>query len=198
MTTFAIPAGTPADALAEQHLVARAVRGERGAFGTLYQRHVERVFHFVVFRVRDVSVAEDLTQEIFVNALRGIGTLDHPERFAPWLVAIARNRVRNHWRTVSRGPEVVEPEDTDDPFAGVADEDPFAAVEARAAAEDLLAGAARLSDLQHEVLSLRFVAGLSVAETAFLLERTENAIKNLQHHALANLRRHVAAVGGEG
>ncbi len=172
------------------------MRGERGAFGLLYQRHVERVYNFVVFRVRDTAVAEDLTQEVFINALRGISSLDHPERFVPWLLAIAGNRIRNHWRSASRRPNLAEPDAAGDPLDAVTGDDVMADLEARVAAEDLLSGAARLTDLQREVLALRFVAGLSVAETAMLMRRSEGAVKNLQHHALASLRRHLAAAGG--
>jgi RNA polymerase sigma factor (sigma-70 family) len=137
----------PAEASAELRLVARAVRGERGAFGLLYQRHVERVYRYVQFRVHDTAMAEDLTQDIFISAYRGLAGLEQPDRFAGWLMAIARNRVLNHWRAAGRAPDRAEPDGEGDPLDLVPAADALAALEARVAAEDLLAGAIGLTDL---------------------------------------------------
>ena len=182
-----------AEASPERRLVARAVAGERGAFGQLYQRHVGRVYRYVAFRVHDMTLAEDLTQEIFINAYRALADLERPDRFGAWLMAIARNRVLNHWRAAGRAPDLAEPDGDGDPLDLVPADDALAALEARVAAEDLLAGAGALIELQQEVLALRFVAGLDVATTAELMGRSENAVKNLQFHALAALRRSLAA-----
>jgi len=183
----------PADARSADHdLIDRAVRGEPGAFGQLYQRHAERVFRYVSFRVRDAQQAEDLTQEIFVSAFRGVGTLADGDRFVAWLLAIARNRLLNHWRSAARRPSSVELDATGEADSMPA-EDALAVLDERVSAEALLAGASRLTALQEEVLALRFVSGLSVSETAASMGRSENAVKNLQHHALAALRRHIEA-----
>ncbi|MEO8082808.1 MAG: sigma-70 family RNA polymerase sigma factor [Ardenticatenales bacterium] len=204
MSTGWASARAPFESTAEPHLVARATRGERGAFGLLYQRHVERVFRFVVFRVRDEAMAEDLTQDIFISAYRGIDRLEQAEKFVPWLLTIARNRVLNHWRAAQRGTEHVafergdgatggDEDWTDGWVSGTPTDDEMAALEDRIVVADLLAGAERLTDLQHDVLALRFIAGLSVADTAAVLCRSDDAVKNVQHHALKSLRRHVAA-----
>lgn len=181
------------EASIEPLLVARAAGGEHGAFGLLYQRHVDRVYQYVFFRVRNADLAEDLTQEIFISAYRAIAGLQHADRFVPWLLTIARNRLLNHWRAAQRTADAVRPDDIDDALADVAGEDELSALEARVATEALIAGAARLTDLQHDVLGLRFVSGLSVAETAAIMGRSESAVKNLQHHALKALRFHLLA-----
>ncbi len=189
--------GHPADGpFADRHLVDRAARGEPGAFGLLYQRHVEVAFRYVSFRVRDAQQAEDLTQEIFISAFRGIATLTDGDRFVAWLLAIARNRLLNHWRSAARRPGSVDLAAAGDEDASAAF-DPLAALDERVSAEALLAGASRLTELQEEVLALRFVSGLSVSETAAAMGRSESAVKNLQHHALAALRRHIEARSGE-
>jgi RNA polymerase sigma-70 factor (ECF subfamily) len=197
-------ARAPFESSAEPHLVARAARGERGAFGLLYQQHVDRIFRFVVFRVRDVSMAEDLTQDIFISAFSAIDRLEHVERFVPWLLTIAHNRITNYWRSTRRADghiagrlDVDAGIDVDDPrIDRPTAYDAMAALESRVAVEDLLAGAARLTDLQHDVLALRFVAALSVRDTAAVLGRSETAVKNLQHHALKAIRRHIDAASG--
>ena len=185
------------EAEGDARLVARAVRGEVGAFGQLYQRHVDAVFHYVHFRVRDVGQAEDLTQEVFINALKGIVDLRDHGRFRQWLFRIAHRQVLNHWRSLGSRPRVADPlpgEDPDDRLDRIArSPEPTVPIDERCAAEDVLAATARLTDLQQQVIALRFVGGLSVGEAAAAMDRTENAVKNLQHHALAALRRHLNA-----
>lgn len=185
-------AATEHDGPPEYRLVKRAMSGERGAFGQLYQRHVDAVFNYLYFRVRDVGLAEDLAQDTFVRAYKGISRLRRPERFEAWLMRIAHNRVLNHWREQAARPETVGGSVmADEAAATAAATDALAPLEHRLAAEAVLRAAAELTDLQHQVIALRFVSGLSVAETATVMGRSVNAVKNLQHHALAGLRRHL-------
>ena len=193
----------------ERCLVDRAQQGDRAAFGLIYQHYVDRVYSFVHFRVRDDGLAEDLTQEVFIQALRGLGTYDWRGSLAPWLLRIARNTVIDHWRTVARRPErplsVVEIGDeegdetsrigrlaTEEAEVGLAE------IEGQLDRAQLIDATARLTDLQQQVIALRFAAGLSIRETAEALGRTEGAVKNLQHHALRAMRRHLAADACDG
>jgi RNA polymerase sigma-70 factor (ECF subfamily) len=176
-------------------LAVRAIRGEPGAFGQLYQQHVDGVYHYVRFRVRDDALAEDLTHDVFVSALRHIGELKAPERFRAWLLTIAHNRVLNHWRDAAIRPLPAArlPEDSPEeagPTVAVEDEG-FDAVASKLDAARVLVAAEQLTALQQQVVALRFVAGLSLAETAESMDRSVNAVKNLQHHALAALRQHL-------
>lgn len=188
------------DAEPDVRCVERTLRGEPGAFGRLYQRHVEGVYNFVHFRVRDDRVAEDLTQDVFVNALRGLPQLRDPARFRPWLLRIAHHRVLNHWRARSGAPDEVELPADDDPatsppgLLAAAADGPLASLERRLDADDIAAALGTLTDLQKQVVALRFIAGLSVAETADAMDRSVSAVKNLQHHALHALRRRLGAV----
>jgi RNA polymerase sigma-70 factor, ECF subfamily len=192
--------GDLVDAAADERaLVARAQQGDRQAFGRIYQDYVDRVYSFVAFRVRDDPLAEDLTQEVFVQALRALPSYDWRGSLAPWLLRIARNTIIDHWRQRARRPErtltAVEVGDTDEEGdrleRWVSDE----AAEAVARAEQVLdrrrlvAAATHLTQLQQQVVALRFASGLSVQETAAAMGRSEGAIKNLQHHALRALRR---------
>lgn len=187
------------DAAAESGLVARAVRGEAGAFGRLYQAHVQTVYNYVHFRVRDAATAEDLTQDVFTSAFHGVASLRDRDRFRGWLLRIAHNRVANHWRdrVGDVGLDAECGEDAGPASSEMPDRSacPLEAVETRLTADAVLRACGRLTDLQQQVIALRFVVGLSVAETAEVMGRSENAVKNLQHHALAALRRHTAGGG---
>jgi len=190
------------EAETERQCIAGAIRGEPGAFGRLYQRHVDAVYNYVYFRVRDEVTAEDLTQDVFVNAFKGMAQLKAAHKFKPWLLRIAHNRVLNHWRTRSARSEFfdvpIEEETAEGmPLAdqALATDGRLADADLRLAVGDLVAAIERLTDLQRQVIALRFVAGLSVAETAEAMERSTAAVKNLQHHALVALRRSVRAPG---
>lgn len=177
-------------------LVALAIAGDRAAFGRLYEAHVDHVYNYLYFELRDAARAEDLTQDVFLRALRGLGGLTQPERFESWLMRIAHNRLVDHWQALGRDRvmhSAAPAADGHDALDCEAAPDAFEPLERRVLAEHMLAAAEGLTRLQREVLALRFVAGLSVAETAQAMGRSENAVKNLQHHALAGLRRILTA-----
>lgn len=188
------------DVADERSVVEAARAGDADAFGLLYERYVDRVYSFVLFRVRDSSVAEDLTQDVFVQVLRGLDGYDWRGTLAPWLLRIARNTVIDHWRRIARRPERplsaveadAEGDEEDSRIGRMADEEGEVAIVQAEAMLDraaFLRASAQLTDLQREVLALRFASGLSIRETAEAMHKSEGAIKNLQHHAVRALRR---------
>ena len=184
----------------DRQLAERASQGDRAAFGLLYERHVDAVFAYVQYRVRDVGVAEDLTQDIFLSAMRAMPGFRWQGSFAPWLMRCAHNRVVNHWRSLGRrAPELAMDETNDEgqpvfELAGDAGgwQEALDGIDA-GRVERAVAG---LTYLQQQVVALRFGAGLSLAETAQALSRSENAVKNLQHNALVSLRRRLPQTQG--
>ncbi len=183
----------------ERRLVGLAAKGDTRAFGELYQRHVDRVFSFIVFRVRDRALAEDLTQDVFVQMMRALEGFDWQGSLAPWLMRIARNTVIDHWRRQGRRPEraVSLTESVgDDDEGGRLDrlvdeqgEEDVSRAESVLDRARLMEASESLTDLQRQVVALRFGSGLSIRETADVMDRSEGAIKNLQHHALRALRK---------
>jgi RNA polymerase sigma-70 factor (ECF subfamily) len=186
----------------EGALVERAQRGDSAAFGELYQRHVERVYSYIVFRVQDTETAQDLTSEVFLSALRAVASFTYRGAVSPWLMSIARNAVVDHWRRRGRRPE--EPlssfevdleEEEEGLVERLALRTEYLAPDDRAElvlTRERIAGAAtHLTDLQQQVLALRFSAGMSVKESAQAMGRSEGAVKNLQHHALRALKKHL-------
>ena len=172
-------------------LVEAAGRGDRGAFELLYRDYLSLVYRAVLFQVRQRELAEDICQEVFLQAYRSLGELRDPERFRVWLLRIAQNRIRNHWRDQSRRP--APPVDREPADLSVSTEpDPRATAEQLLLSQDVLQAMERLTALQRQVVTLRFIVGLSAAEAGAILDRSENAVHNLQHHGLAALRKHLS------
>jgi RNA polymerase sigma-70 factor (TIGR02952 family) len=166
-------------------LVERAQAGEAEAFGQLYDRYADMVFRYLYHRVSDRQTAEDFTSETFVRALRRIDSLSFQGRdVGAWLVTIARNIVRDHVKSSRFRLEVTTADmrDADRVTAGPED----AVLQGLTNAE-LLACVAQLGDEQRECIALRFLQGLSVAETAAAMGKKDGAIKALQHRAVKRL-----------
>lgn len=179
--------------LTEQQVVHRAARGDQAALGALYQRYVDDVYGYIHLRVRDTALAEDLTHDVFVRAFAALPRFRWQGSLAPWLMRCAHNRVANHWRSQGRRPELLsfdqEDEGEERSMLLAVDGDFDEALAVRITTDEVLAAMAQLTDLQQQVLALRFGAGLSLVETAAVMQRSVNAVKNLQHHAVAGLRR---------
>ncbi len=166
-------------------VIARARSGDRAAFSELYDRHVDSVYRYLVYRVREPADAEDLTSEVFTRAFANIHRYRwQGKSFLAWLYTIARNAVTDRRRR--ERPTV----DLDDAY-GVAEDGPTAHDHAvRGEALDALRGAIRhLTSEQQEVIVLRFVENLSSRQVAKVLGKNEGAIRALQFRALGRLRK---------
>jgi RNA polymerase sigma-70 factor, ECF subfamily len=166
-------------------LVEAAQQGDADAFGQLYDRYVDVVHRYAYARLGDRTLAEDVTSETFLRALRRIGTVSYRGRdVGAWFVTIARNLVLDHVKSGRNRYEVVSGEPLE-PSVGI--EGPEPAVLRRLSAEELLRCVRQLPPDQQECVVLRFLQGLSVAETAAVMSRNVGAVKALQHRALRRL-----------
>jgi len=175
------------------NLVHAAQAGDSAAFGQLYDRYVDTVFRYVLFRMSDRDLAEDVTSETFLRALRRISTVSYQGRdVGAWFITIARNLVFDHVKSSRFRCEVVTDEVTEPgQAAGRAQSQDTSEPEQRAMTNvtntKLLDSVASLGADQRECVVLRFLQGLSVAETAHIMNRNEGAIKALQHRAVRRL-----------
>ncbi len=172
-------------------LVERAQAGEAEAFGLIYDRYVDTVFRFVYFRVGNRQLAEDLTSDTFLRALKRIGSFTWQGRdLGAWLVTIARNLVADHFKSGRYRLEVTTGDvlDADREDRGP-EGSPEAAVVEHITNVALLTAVTRLNPEQQECIVLRFLQGLSVAETARAMGKNEGAIKALQYRAVRALAR---------
>ncbi len=176
----------PLDAMAPiPDVIERARNGDVAAFGEIYDTHVDSVYRYLLYRVRQPSDAEDLTSEVFTRAFANIHRYRwQGKSFLAWLYTIARNAVTDRRR---RDRPTVE---LDNAY-GLAAGGPTAHDRAVLGEEvDALRGAVKhLTGEQQEVLVLRFVENLSSREVAKILGKNEGAIRALQFRALGRLRK---------
>ncbi len=171
----------------DAELIARAQRGEVSAIGQLYDRHRESIFRYLWLRLDERQLAEDLTGDVFMRMLAALPRYRMKGLpFRAWLYRIAHNLLVDYFRKLNHQATV--PLDAVEE-QGAEDDDLGRTIELALLSERLQAALLRLEPTQSEVIILRFLADLSLQETALALGKTEGAIKALQHRGLSGLRR---------
>lgn len=170
-------------------LVQRAQGGDAEAFGQLYDRYVGQVYRYIAYRVASTQVAEDLTSETFLRALRRIESFTWQGRdVGAWFVTIARNLIADHYKSGRYRLEMTTDDVAESGAAPVIDGPERAVLEAMTN-KVLLQAVKKLNAEQQECVVLRFLQGLSVAETAQVMGKNDGAIKALQYRAIRALGR---------
>jgi RNA polymerase sigma-70 factor, ECF subfamily len=171
----------------EQRLVEAACRGEESAIEALYRTHFDAIYRYVLFRVGSPASAEDVTSQVFLGMLRGLGRYrDEGKPFVAWLYGIAQKQIAFFLRGQSRAPNSVDLDAAAELAAHSAG--PHATAEQRELRVAIAQALSKVPDGQREVIMLRYILSLSVAETAAVVERTEGAVKQLQLRGLATLK----------
>ncbi|HEX4976841.1 MAG TPA: sigma-70 family RNA polymerase sigma factor [Nocardioides sp.] len=166
-------------------LVELARGGDAEAFGQLYDHYHTSVYRFLYYRVGTVALAEDLTSETFFRALRSMGSFRWQGKdFGAWLMTIARNLTADHYKA---GRTRLECATEDMGAHDSATEGPETSVLSSLTNEALLTALKELPTEQQECLIMRFLQGLSIAETAKVLGRSDGAVKQLQLRGVRNL-----------
>jgi RNA polymerase sigma-70 factor (ECF subfamily) len=169
----------------DDQLRVEAAQRDRSRFGELYEENFHRVYAYVVRRVGDRHRAEDLTADVFREALAGIGKFEwRGVSFAAWLLGIASRVVADYWKRVCR--ETASPVD-------VPEEPSPVEIERRTILFQLVD---RLPEAQFRVIHMRFVEQKSIREIAQELGRSEGAVKQLQLRAIENLRAQLEGAHG--
>ncbi len=179
--------------LNEGAFILASIEGDGKAFETLYVRYMQAIYRYVYFRVGDEIQAEDITEEVFVRAWEALPNYQHRKHpFSSWLYRIAHNLIIDYYRRkkpvpISNGlmrthPDTAESLDT---------------MVNRKQEKQLLADAVQqLSELEQEIVLLRFVEGLSHKEIAALVGRSQTACRVILHRALKSLRSTLAELEG--
>ncbi len=175
----------------EAGLVARAQQGDETAVSRLYRQYAPRIYGYIASRVRDPVLADDLTSDAFLCALEGLPQFEHRGvSIAAWLYRIAHDRVADHFRRQAQRPAVPLAEELLPAQDGFDQE-----MDAHLRLQQLGQAMERLTADQHQVILLRFVAGLKLREVAYVMGKSEHAVKMLQLRALRRLRELVTQTG---
>lgn len=195
-------AATPFAAVDDASLVRRAQAGDRDAFVALYRRHVDDVYGFALRQLGSVQDAEDVTSETFLKVVAALATFDGRASFRTWLFAVARNQLRDRWRSERRRPRTVAFDDAlaaepgaCDAADGASDGDGArgphgASTEAAPTWPDgpvAALGRTVLDGLPshyRRVLELRIGHGRSIRDVAEAMQTSPGNVKVLQHRAL--------------
>ena len=178
----------------EEKLVRRAQQ-EPEAFAQIYEEYFDKIYRYIVIRIGSEAEAEDLTQQVFLNALKSLSSFKWKGvPFSSWLYRIAHNQVVDYLRKKAKHATeslngMVK--------AVVSDDNPQMEFERKVDIEQVFLATKRLTEAQCEVISLRFASELSVAEAAKVMGKSEGAIKALQHSAIVALRKVLLASESE-
>jgi RNA polymerase sigma-70 factor (ECF subfamily) len=177
---------TAPETVAEERLRIEAAQRDPARFAHLYEAHFDRVYAYAARRLRNRQEAEDLTAEVFHQALRNLGRFEwRGLPFAAWLFRIAANAIADRARRTAR--ERAEPGPMPEP------EPPFELVEDHARLCRLVR---ELPEDQRRVIEMRFTEERSIREVAAALGRSEGAVKQLQFRALRGLREGMGQANG--
>ncbi len=188
------PIGAAASTARDADLVRAAQAGDVACFGQLYERYFDKVYSYLSFKLGNAAEAEDLAEQVFLKALESLGGYRWTGvPFQAWLFRIAHNLLVDYLRR--RSKRASEPLDEALPDRR-READPEALLAEKLTRQGLIEAVERLTELQRQVIALKFAGGLSNAEVAAILGKTEGAVKALQHAALQALQRQFARRGG--
>jgi len=169
----------------EQSLVQRAKEHDEEAFAQLYEEYFDKIYRYVALKIGNRVEAEDMTQQVFVNALHSISSYKwrgYP--FSAWLFRIAHNQVVDHLRKKTRQSTLPLNEEL-----ATAGDNPQQLIESKMSTEQLVTATKELTPAQREVVALRFAGELPIAQVARIMGKSEGAVKSLQHSAIVALRK---------
>jgi RNA polymerase sigma-70 factor, ECF subfamily len=171
----------------ELRLIIKAKRGDREAYGVLYEQHAPLVYRFLVTNTNNVQEAEDLTEEVFIRVWRALAGYEPSEfPFSAFVFRVARNLLIDTYRSQRRiePPMSIDEHNLDETLA-----DASQALTGKMEFEELYAALQRLREDYREILVLRFIDDLSIDEVSQVMNRSPGAVRVLQHRALAALRK---------
>lgn len=169
----------------EQSLVQRAQRHDEEAFAQLYEKYFDKIYRYVALKIGNRVEAEDMTQIVFINALRSISSYKwRGLPFSAWLFRIAHNQVVDYLRKKTRQSTLSLNESLT-----ASGDNPQQITEYKMNIEQLVMATRELTPAQQEVVALRFAGELPIAQVARAMGKSDGAVKALQHSAIVALRK---------
>jgi RNA polymerase sigma-70 factor (ECF subfamily) len=167
-------------------LVEKAKNGEEEAFGQLYDSFAQRIFKYIRLKVQNRQEAEDILQETFIKAYRGLSGLRPDDlNFNAWLYKIAGNTINDHFRKAYRTPDILS---IDENFDLPSSQSLEKEIEVSSDMDNMRKTFAKLPPLYKQVLELRFLQEFSLDEIAKILNKSNLSVRLLQHRALKKVK----------
>jgi RNA polymerase sigma-70 factor (ECF subfamily) len=176
----------------EDELLSRARAGDQQAFRAIYDQYFAPVYNFIRLRVQDGDEAQDLAADVFLDFFLALRGRAPRLSLRAWLFRVARNKIYDHYGRQRQLPTAALEEWV--PVTG--EYGPEAQFMARAEVQQVRAALRQLPADHQEVLLLRFGQGLSLDQTADLMDKSISAVKSLQFRAVEALRKRLQAVEG--
>jgi RNA polymerase sigma-70 factor, ECF subfamily len=161
-----------------------AIKGDTVAFGRLFDMYIDAIYKHVYYRVGSVQDAQDISQQVFVNAFKAIKRFRSTNTpFLGWLMRIAHNLIVDYYRAK-------KPQADLDPELEIKDEaeDPPEISERHAIQSVLRKHILELPAAQQQVILLHFIEGFDYPKIAKMIGKSEGAVRMLQHRGLTSLR----------
>lgn len=169
----------------EIKLIESAVKGKASAFGLLYDHYQPKIYRFVLIKIGRCEDAEDITHQVFLNAWQNISNYkDLGFPFSSWLYRIAKNQVIDKYRTKKQEVDLESVDEEIFADSGIGEN-----IEIKIRLERVMKEMKNLKQDYQDVLIMRFVEDLSIKEVAAAVEKSEGAVKLMQHRAIKELKK---------
>lgn len=167
-------------------LITKAREGDSEAFGQIYDSFAQKIFKYIRLKIQDRQEAEDILQEVFIKAYKGLGGLAMENlNFSAWLYKVAGNTINDHFRKKYRTPEIIG---IDEKFDAPSKYSLQGEVTAKWDWDLARQAFNRLPPIYKQVLELRFVQEMSLNEVAEILNKNSLSVRLIQHRALKKVR----------
>lgn len=164
-------------------IIQRAQKGEKDAFGLIYDAFSEKIYKFIYFRVGHRETAEDILSDTFVKAWSKLNQVSSSNTFSAWVYQIAKHNIIDYYRLKKT---TVDLEDVSDILVDLAN--PIDELNLQMEQKRILSILDQLSTEQRQVIKYRFFEDLSNEEIAQIMNKSEGAIRVLQHRAIIRLK----------
>jgi len=169
----------------ERKLILEAKGGEAEAFGRLYDHYLPAIYRFILLKVGQREEAEDLTHQVFLKAWQNVsGFSETGLPFSSWLYRIARNLVIDRYRK-TRPVISIDEEFVSEKLIFRPD---VASIDDKRDIARIMASIQELKDIERDVVIMRFVEDLSIKEVSETINKSEGAVKLIQHRALRKIK----------
>ena len=174
----------------DEGLIRRAQQRDQEALTQLYEEYFDKIYRYIVLKIGNKTEAEDMTQQVFLNAIKSISSFKWKGiPFSAWLFRIAHNQMVDYLRKKTKRITVPLTESLVN-----TDDNPELIAEQNLDIKRLHSAIPQLTRVQREAISLRFAGGLSIAEAAKVMGKSQGAVKALQHSAIIALRKELCGI----